>query len=155
MQSMPWSGDVFSVLHSCSLSTPSAAVPAPSVLCHCLGLVVQESRVSQHFHLPHASCSTDSRTFAGLLGFLLIAGHDSWISLLAASCWYFSLAPLALLLPSFLSFLKPSWQHNLSGLCPLAAGVVNPVPKRKPHALKCRSNKSALLWTKYSLFKNP
>lgn len=58
MQSMPWSGDVVPVLHSCSPSTPSAAVPAPSMVCHCLGLFVhpsvQKSRVNQHFHLPHA-----------------------------------------------------------------------------------------------------
>ena len=136
-------------LHSQSCCTcPKRALPLPGVvrLSIC-------SKVKNQSTFSPSSCSTDSRTFAGLLGSLHIAGHDSWLTLLAASCWHFSLVPLTLLLLSFLSCLKPSWQHCLSGLCPLAAGVVNPVPKRKPHALKCRSNKLALLWTKYSLFK--
>lgn len=81
MYSMPWSGGVAPVLDSCSPSTRSAAVPPPSMLCHCLVVFVhppvQKSRVKSQSTLLPSSCSTDCRTLAGLLGSLLLAGHDS------------------------------------------------------------------------------
>lgn len=112
------------------------------------------SKVRRQATLLFSFHSTASGVFAGVLGSLHTAGHDSWISVLAVSCWDFSLVPLTLLLLSFPSFLKPIWQHYCFGLCPLAAGLVSPAPKgKKPRAPKYRSSKLASPWTKHSLWK--
>lgn len=155
-QSIRWGQDVVLVLHSCSLPTPTAAVPVTGMLCCCPGLFFfsVHSKVRRQATLLFSFHSTASGVFAGVLGSLHTAGHDSWISVLAVSCWDFSLVPLTLLLLSFPSFLKPIWQHYCFGLCPLAAGLVSPAPKgKKPRALKYRSSKLASPWTKHSLWK--
>lgn len=106
MHSMPWSGDVVPVLRSCCPSTPSAAVPASSVLCHCLGLFVHpfihKSRVNKHFHLLHAS-----RVVELLLDFLTLSIYQGLIVefpylLPTADIFLLQLSPC----PCFLSFLS-------------------------------------------------
>lgn len=49
------SGRVAPALHECSPSSPSAAVPVPGVLCHCLGLFFPLSvhKSNQHLYFPH------------------------------------------------------------------------------------------------------
>lgn len=107
----------------CCCTCPRHALPLPGVVCSFFHSQVKTT-------LVFSSCSTATWTSAGVLGSFHIAGQCSWIYLLAASYGGFSLVPLTLLLLSFLSFLKPSWQHYCSGLCLLVVGLSTLFPRR-------------------------
>lgn len=142
------SSPLIHLLHSLWCCTwLSCALPLPGVVLFIHLLKSQESINTFTFLMLYHNTAV-----AGILYSPHIAGHDSWLSLLAASYWNFSLVLLVLLLLPFLSFLKLSWQDYLFRMCPLTSGVVKCIPKNKPQALKCRLSKLALLWTKYSLF---
>lgn len=149
MQGMPWSDDMVTALQS---------VPAPPVMLYmtqsCSATAWGSSICSKVRSRSTPSPSSCSTLIQLLLEFLTLpySRADSWHSLLAASYWHFSLVLLALLLLSFLSFLKPSWEDYLFRLCPSTAEVVNYIPKKKPQALKCRLSKLPFLWNKCSLF---